>query len=169
MLLIGVTTIFTICSKSLFLADAYVGINYQLFKGVFALFYFPGETFLIAAIFSALSDSLKTIALDAPAKRVPSIRLLYKFIVGVVFIVGGILIVVHFTYAQRVIFAVKGSYQTDPLSRYPAGWSNIAASYRALISIVGFNFLGLSMYLLRCAEKRPSLNCNLVRFIPSCS
>lgn len=171
MFLIGVTTIFTICSKSLFLADAYVGINYQLFKGVFAVFYFPGETFLIAAIFSTLSDRLQIITLDVPAKRVPAIGLLYKFIVGVVFILAGILIVVHFTYAQRVIFAVKGSYQIDPLSRYPAGWSSIAASYRALISIVGFNILGFSLYiyLSRSTKKQPSLNCNEVRFVPSCS
>lgn len=166
----GVTTIFTVCSKSLFLADAYVGLNYQMSKGVFALFYFPGEAFLIAAIFSALADRLKTITLDVPAaaKRVPAIRLLYKFIVGIAFIFAGILIVVHFTYAQHVIFAVRGSYQTDPLSQYPAGWSGIAASYHALTLVIGFNFLGFSIYLSSCRKKQASLNYNEVHLVSLC-
>lgn len=124
------TTVFTISPKSLFLVDAYLGINYQMFKGIFALFYFPGETVLIATNFSVLYNRFQSINLGTISNRIPVIKSLYQFIVGISFVLFTILIDANFIYAKDVISAANNSY---PLSQYPAGWSRIVASYRCVI------------------------------------
>lgn len=164
MFLIGVTTVFAISSGSLLLADAYVSLNYQMFKGVFALFYFPGEAVLIATILSALSHYLG--AVTVPSKRLRVIRLLYKVIVGMAFILSAILIFVHFSYAQRIINAVNNGHPVDPLSEHLAGWSIISLVYRGLILIIGLNFLMFSLLLFKYARRQPSTSLRTVRLIP---
>lgn len=159
MFLIGVTTAFSISSGSLILADAYVGLNYQMFKGVFALFYFPGELALIIAILSTISNFVKTM----PQKRAPVIRTLYRFVVGMAVILCAVLVFAHFTYAQRIISAVNNN---GTLSKYPASWNVISLSYRAVILVTGLHFLVFSFLLFKLARKQPSRSFKTVRLVP---
>lgn len=161
MLLIGVTTVFTISSKLLFLVDAHLGINYQIFKGIFALFYFPGETVLIATIFSVLYNRFQNINLGSISNSMSAIRALFKFIVFISFILSTILIIANFIYTEDVISAASDSY---PLWEYPVGWSKIATSYRCVIVVIGLHFLGFSASLLSSTKEQKSPNS--VRLVP---
>lgn len=167
MFLIGVTTAFTISSGSLILADAYVGLKYQMLKGVFAIFYYPGEAFLIATIFSALSHCLGAVYVTptVSSRRARATMILYRVSVALAFILPALLIFTQFRYAQSVMQAVNND-RTGTLPNYPDGWSITAFFYRGIILIIGFYFLALSVFLLRRARNQPSSSLKTVRLVP---
>lgn len=84
-------------------------------KGIFALFYFPGETVLITTIFSVLYNRFQSINLGTISNRIPVIKSLYQFIVGISFVLFTILIVANFIHAKDVISAANNSYPPNPV------------------------------------------------------
>lgn len=146
MSLIGVATIFSISIESLFLADAYVHPSFELFRGFFALCYYPAKTALIAAIFLALHKCLRDLNSGIVSKGMRSIMYLDYFIIGIISAISVTLINFNFQYGVDAI----ETYFSQPRRTLDYGphWIKLVTAYFSLILAIGVYILGFSAYLL---------------------
>lgn len=165
LLFIGIAIILSITSESLFLADAHVGLSYQMFRGAYAFFYYPAKTALIGSISAILHDRFRALVSGEVSSHMRLVMYLNYFLVIVMFTLSAIIISFNFQFGAGMMDVINGkATSSGSVSRIELHWNRVIIVYNSLILAIGLYFLGFSVYLLKHLNNQKAIK--PVRFIP---